>query len=94
MKANSRPRSAATTWERVSQVRSGSSLRPVNQAPGQGPSPSSHQQALQTGLQSPIRVTSETMSYRSSGGQATTTDSEYRRLLMPTVFPIRGGQGG
>ena len=66
----------------------------MNQAPGRGSSPSSHQQALQTGLHSPILVTSETMSYRFSGERATTMDSEYRRLLMPTVFPIRDGRGG
>ena len=73
--ANSRPRSAATTSERVSQVRSGNSLRPVNQAPTRGLSPSSHQHALQTGLHSPMRVTSEIMSYRSSGDRAMTTES-------------------
>lgn len=54
----------------------GHQMRPVNQAPGRGPCPSSHQQALQTGLHSPMRVTSETMSYKSSGERATTTDSE------------------
>ena len=59
--ANSRPGSAATTSERVSQVRSGSSFRPVKCAPTVGPSPSSHQQAVHTGLHSPIRVTSDTM---------------------------------
>src|SRR5580693_2660242 len=47
-----------------------------------GASPSSHQQAAQTGLHSPIRVTSETMSYRACGERATTMDSEYCRLLM------------
>ena len=62
MKANSRPRSATTTSERVSQVLSGNTLRPVNQSPTRAVLPSSHQQALQTGLHSPIRVTSETMS--------------------------------
>src|ERR1700680_3885227 len=36
MNANSRPRSAATISDRVSQVRSGSSFRPVNQAPTSG----------------------------------------------------------
>jgi len=53
--------SAATTSERVSQVRSGSSLRrPVNHAPTRGPSLSSHQHAVQMGLHSPMRVTSAT----------------------------------
>lgn len=60
--ANSWRRSAATTSERVSHVRSEVSLLPVNRAPTRGPSPSSHQQGLQTGLHSPIRVTSEIMS--------------------------------
>ncbi len=62
MNANSRPRSAATTCERVSQVRPGTSFCPVNQAPARGPSPSSHEPPVQMGLHSPIRVTSETMS--------------------------------
>ena len=54
----------------------------MNQAPGRGPSPSSHQQAVQTGLHSPIRLTSEIMSYRVSGDRATKIDSAYRRLLI------------
>ena len=41
---------------------SGVVLRPVNQSPARAELPSSHQQALQTGLHSPMRVTSETMS--------------------------------
>ena len=60
--ANSRPGSAATTSERVSHVRSGSTLRPVKCAPHVGPSPSSHQHSLQIGLYSPMRVTSATSS--------------------------------
>ena len=40
-----------------------------------GPCPSSHQQALHTGLHSPIRVTSETMSYRSAGDRVMTIES-------------------
>jgi hypothetical protein len=61
-KANSRPLSATITSERVSQVLSGNTLRPVNQSPTCAALPSSHQHALQTGVHSPIRVTSETMS--------------------------------
>jgi hypothetical protein len=76
MNANSRPGCAATTSERVSQVRPASSLRPVNHAPTWAVAPSSHQHAVQTGLHSPIRVTSETNSYRVSGERAITIDSE------------------
>ncbi len=60
--ANSRPKSAATTCDRVSQLRPETSLRPVNQLPTCGPAPSSHQQAVQTGLHCPVRVTSDTRS--------------------------------
>ena len=87
MKPNSRPQSAATTSERVSQVRSGSSLRPVNQAPTRAESPSSHQHALQTGLHSPIRFTSATMSYSSSAERAMTIESEWRGLSICTGVP-------
>jgi len=76
MNANSRPRSAATTSERVSRVLPGTSFRPVHQAPTRTAAPSSHQQAVQTGLHSPIRVTSQTRSYSASGEHAITIDSE------------------
>jgi hypothetical protein len=76
--ANSRPGSAATTTERVSQVRDGVTLRPVKWAPTRGPSPSSHQQASQIGLHSPVRVTSLTRSYSASGEQATRTEPDWR----------------
>src|SRR4051794_8370147 len=83
--ANSRPGSAATTSERVSHVRSGSTLRPVKCAPTRGPSPSSHQHAAQIGLYSPVRVTSAIISYTSPGGRATTIDSEWVRGVMDEV---------
>src|SRR4051812_42870570 len=85
--ANSRPGSATTTRLRVSQVRSGSSLRPVNHAPTRGPSPSSHQQALQTGLHLPMLVTSDTSSYNSSGGTATAIDSDIFKSVTSGVCP-------
>jgi hypothetical protein len=81
--ANSRPGSAATTWLRVSHVRSAFWLRPVNHAPTCGPSPSSHQHARQTGLHSPIRVTSETMAYVASGSRAMRIESAYSRSVTP-----------
>ena len=61
-KANSRPRSATATCDRVSHTRIGVWLRPVNQLPTRGPAPASHQQARQTGLHCPVRVTSDTRS--------------------------------
>jgi hypothetical protein len=48
----------------------------VNQAPTSGPAPSSHQQARQTGLHSPILVTSDTSAYNSSGVAATEIESD------------------
>jgi NAD(P)-dependent dehydrogenase (short-subunit alcohol dehydrogenase family) len=56
------PCSAATTTDRVSHVRCGSSLCSVNQAPTWPARPSSHQQDVQTGLHPPVRVMSETRS--------------------------------
>src|SRR3954462_65987 len=74
--ANLRPGSAATTWLRVSHVRSGVSLRPGNHPPTCGPPPSSPQPALQIGPHSPILVTSDTSAYRFSGGTATEIESD------------------
>jgi hypothetical protein len=84
------PGSAATTCDRVSQVRSGVSFRPLNQAPTLGPAPSSHQQALHTGLHSPMRVTSEIMAYSSPGEQAILIDAEKLRLGICMVLSIAG----
>jgi hypothetical protein len=88
MKANSLPGSAATTCDRLSQVRSGVSFRPVNQAPTSGPAPASHQQALHTGLHSPMRVTSETMAYSSPGEQTIVIDAEKLRLGVCMTLSI------
>ena len=88
--ANFRPGSAATTWLRVSHVRSGVSLRPVNQAPTCGPAPSSHQQALQIGLHSPVLVTSDTSAYSSSGGTATEIESDNFNSVTSSSVPPRG----
>ena len=62
-------------------------MRPVNQAPTCGPSPSSHQQALQIGLHSPIRVTSDTSAYSSSGGTATEIESDNVNSVTRSSLP-------
>jgi hypothetical protein len=76
MKADSWPWSAATTCERVSQVRSPISSRPVNQEPTPWLASSSHQHFLHTRLHSPIRVMSAIISYAVTGWLPITTGSE------------------
>ena len=85
--ANSRPGSAATTWQRVSHVRSGSLVAAGEPRADAGPSPSSHQQARQIGLHSPILVTSDTSAYSSSGVTATEIESDIFSSVTISSLP-------
>src|SRR4029079_11686989 len=72
MNVNALPGSATSTRQVVLHCMSGNTLSPVNVVW----SSSSHCADLQTGLHSPMRVTSATRAYTASGDASTVTESE------------------
>src|SRR5262245_11036556 len=72
--ANSRPGSATTTVGFVDHETTPRLFVPLKRAPTAGPvAPSSHTHLVVSGLHSPMRVTSLTTAYTTSGGASTET---------------------